>query len=151
MITKYEIISKLLFPKFNQPKESRFKDFFSIYKKKQNNKYSIYLEKIEKGEDKRTSVIIKNIPISYTKLNIQEMLNGIGNINYLYLPLDKNTNKNFGFAFVNVVNYKSIINLNKRIKEYKFNSNEFEMNSTMEICYSKIQGKIGLSKMISKK
>ena len=34
MITKYEIISKLLFPKYNQPKESRFKDFFLMYKKK---------------------------------------------------------------------------------------------------------------------
>ena len=151
MITKYEIISKLLFPKYNQPKESRFKDFFFLYKKKQNNKYSIYLEKIEKGEDKRTSVIIKNIPKSFTKLYIQEMLNGIGNINYLYLPFDKNTNKNFGFAFVNLVNYKSIINLNKRIKEYKINSNEFDINKPLEICYSKIQGKIGLSKMISKK
>lgn len=150
MITKYEIISKFLFPKYYQPKESRFKNFFSIFRKK-NNKYLISLEKIEKGEDKRTSVIIKNIPNSFSKIYIQEMLNGIGNINYLYLPLDKNTNKNFGFAFINFVNYKSIVNLYKRIKEYKFNSNEFEMNSTMEICYSKIQGKIGLSKMISKK
>ena len=64
MKNKYEIISHFLFPKFTQAKESRFINFFSSlsYKKKYNNhlnQYFISLEKIENGEDKRTSVIIK--------------------------------------------------------------------------------------------
>ena len=37
--------------------------------------------------------------------NIKQILEGIGNINYLYLPFDKVMNRNLGFAFVNVVNY----------------------------------------------
>ena len=48
------------------------------------------------------------------------MLNGIGNINFIYLPFNKNTKKNFGFALINVVNYKCIINLCKRIYEFIF-------------------------------
>ncbi len=145
MKTKYEIISNFLFPKFSQPKESRFGKLFSLNLK--NNKYSISLEKIEKGEDKRTSLIIKNIPNKITKASIQEMLNGIGNINFIYLPFNKNTKKNFGFALINVVNYKNIINLCKRI--YEFNFNNFLFDKPIQVSYSKIQGKINLSKIIS--
>ena len=146
MKTKYEIISHFLFPKFSQPKESRFVKLFSLNFK--NNKYSISLEKIEKGEDKRTSVIIKNIPNKITKASIQEMLNGIGNINFIYLPFNKNTKKNFGFVIINVVNYKCIINLCKRIYEYNFNN--FQIDKPIQVSYCKIQGKINLSKNISK-
>ena len=105
MKTKYEIISKLLFPKFSQPKESRFLKFFSsINDKNKNHKHFnhnwISIEKIENGEDKRTSVIIKNLPKILTKDNIKEILEGIGNINYLYVPYDKVINRNLGFAFI---------------------------------------------------
>ena len=41
------------------------------------------------GEDKRTTIIIKNIPNNITKENINEILYGVGNFNFLYLPYDK--------------------------------------------------------------
>ena len=154
MKNKYEIISHFLFPKFTQAKESRFINFFSSlsYKKKYNyhlNQYSISLEKIENGEDKRTSVIIKKIPNNLTKENMKQILEGIGNINYLYLPFDKVINRNLGFAYVNVVNYKNIINLYHRLKEYKFDN--MELNQQMEVYYSKVQGKNSLSNLFAKK
>jgi len=154
MKTKYEIIVSFLFPKFKQPKQSRFLKFFSSLndnnnQNKQFNQYSISIEKIENGEDKRTSVIIKNIPNTLNKENIKQILEGVGNINYLYLPFDKVMNRNLGFAFINVVNYKNIINLYKRLKEYKFENNEFKNN--IEINYSKVQGKNNLSNMFAKK
>jgi RNA recognition motif-containing protein len=154
MKTKYEIISNLLFPKFSQTKESRFLKFFSSLSEKNKtqkhyNYYYISIEKIEKGEDKRTSVVIKNLPKNLTKDNLKKILEGIGNINYLYLPYDKVINRNLGFAFINVVNYKNIINLYKRLKEYKFENNEFKNN--IEINYSKVQGKNNLSNMFAKK
>ena len=58
-------------------------------------------------------------------------------------------NKNLGFAIINLVNYKSIINLCKRINEYNFN--ELKINKSIEVSYYKIQGKINLSKMFVKK
>jgi hypothetical protein len=58
-------------------------------------------------------------------------------------------NRNLGFAFINVINYKNIINLYKRLKEYKFENNEFKNN--IEINYSKVQGKNNLSNMFAKK
>ena len=154
MKTKYEIISNFLFPKFTQPKQSRFLKFFSSLSHNHNdniqfNHYSISLEKIENGEDKRTSVIIKNIPNTLNKEKIKQILEGVGNINYLYLPFDKVMNRNLGFAFINVVNYKNIINLYHRLKEYNFENDEYK--NSIEINYSKVQGKNNLSNMFAKK
>ena len=154
MKTKYEFISIFLFPKFSKPKESRFLNFFSTLSNKNKhylhfNQYSISMEKIENGEDKRTSVIIKNLPNTLTKEDLKSILEGIGNINYLYLPFDKIMNKNLGLAYVNVVNYKNIINLYHRMKDYKFES--VKTGKSVEIYYSKVQGKSSLSKMFAKK
>ena len=153
MRTKYEILLKLLFPKYSQPSESRFINCFSyINNKKKSNKnqnsFSISFEKIEKGEDKRTSIIIKNLPNSINKEYINQILLGVGNINYLYLPFDKYNNRNLGFAFVNLVNYRSIVKLYNKLKNYKFEN--IDMKKPIEICYSKVQGKNELSKMFKK-
>ena len=153
MRTKYEILLKLLFPKYSQPSESRFINSFSyINNKKKSNKnqnsFSISFEKIEKGEDKRTSIIIKNLPNSINKEYINQILLGVGNINYLYLPFDKYKNRNLGFAFVNFVNYRSIVKLYNKLKNYKFEN--IDMKKPIEICYSKVQGKNELSKMFKK-
>ncbi len=150
--SKYEIISNFLFPKFTHPKESRFLNlFYFINKKKKNktfNNFTIYYEKIENGDDKRTTVIIKNIPNYITKENFCNILEGVGNINYLYLPYNKNTNQNLGFAFVNVVNYKNIINLCNRLLKYKFD--KMEIGKSIQINYYRVQGRTNLSNMLSK-
>ena len=72
----------------------------------------------------------------------------MGNINYLYLPFDKKNNKFLGFAFVNVVNYKTLIQLHNKLYGRKLEN--FEMKKTIEICYSKVQGKQELIQMFSK-
>ena len=150
--SKYEIISYFLFPKFSHPKEGRFLKFFYFLNKKKKNKtfnnFTIYYEKIENGDDKRTTVIIKNIPHYITKENFCNILEGVGNINYLYLPYNKNTNQNLGFAFVNVVNYKNIINLCNRLLKYKFD--KIEKGKPIQINYYRVQGRTNLSKMLSK-
>ncbi len=151
---KYEIISYFLFPKFSHPKESRFLHFFSSLSNKKNilkfsNQLSISLEKIKNGEDKRTSIIVKNIPNTITKEYIKKVLEGIGNINYLYLPFDKIMNRNLGFSYINIVNYKNLLNLYKRLTEYNFENHQ--LIQPIEICYSKIQGKNRLSQMFQKK
>ena len=151
-ISKYDIISNFLFPKFNQPKESRFKIFFSsiqnVSEKAKTNNYSISFEKIESGEDKRTTVLIKNIPNFISKDIFLKVLEGTGNINYLYLPFNKFTCKNLGYAFVNVVNYKNIINLCNRLLKYKFD--KIEDGKPIQINYYRVQGRTNLSKMLSK-
>ena len=58
---------------------------------------------------------MKKLLNKITKTFILEMLNGIGNFNFIHSPFNKNRKKIFGFFLINVVNYKNIINLCKRI------------------------------------
>ena len=153
MARKYELVFKYIFPKFSVPNKSRFLgiSFTNNVNNEINtnipmNSFEISLEKIKNSEDKRTSIILKNIPNTLNKENLNKLLHGVGNINYLYLPFDKITKKNFGFAFVNMVNYKSIIKLYNKITCLNFDNNK----KSIEVYYSKIQGKEGLSKMFRK-
>ena len=153
MARKYELVFKYIFPKFSVPIKSRFLGLSftnnnnnEINSNLSMNSFEISLEKIKNSEDKRTSIILKNIPNTLNKENLNKLLHGVGNINYLYLPFDKITKKNFGFAFVNMVNYKSIIKLYNKITCLNFDNNK----KSIEVYYSKIQGKEGLSKMFRK-
>ena len=63
------IILKLYFPQFKSPLTSRFQNFFislnkteNIQEKYKEFSYTIFPDKIMQGEDKRTSIVIKNIP-----------------------------------------------------------------------------------------
>ena len=80
--------------------------------------------------------------ISLMEMLLKEIL-----ILYIFL-LIKIQKKIFGFFLINVVNYKNIINLCKRI--YEFNSNNFQFDKPIQVSYCKIQGKINLSKIILK-
>ncbi len=57
-------------------------------------------------------------------------------INYLYLPFDKIMNRNLGFSYINIVNYKNLLNLYKRLTEY--NIENHQLIQPIEIFYSKI-------------
>ena len=65
-----EYALSLLFPKFEQKKESRFRNFFSeckYYEKKEEKKYELNGHKIFTGEDKRSTILIQNLPKNMTK------------------------------------------------------------------------------------
>jgi len=68
-------------------------------------KYSLDVEKIKSGEDKRTTLMIKNIPNKYSPQMILDTINeaGIaGHYDFLYLPLDFRNRCNVGYAFINM-------------------------------------------------
>ena len=150
------ILLLLYFPQFKSYECSRFESFFiSFYKKekaiKKRKKSSnfIFPEKIIGNEDKRTSLMIKGIPIDISKKEIRNIIEKYGNINYLYIIKDpKNIGNSTSIAFVNVVNYKSIIPLYMNLRNYKFNKNGKIYN--IEILYSNVQGKEKLNQYVKK-
>ena len=155
MKTQTDILMEFIFPRYNKVNYSRFiSDFSEKFEKRRNSfrskkkSFSISLEKIENGEDKRTSVMIKNLPSSITKEDFKTILGDVGNINYVYLPFDKKKNKYLGFAFVNVVNSKTLIQIHNKLYGKKLDN--YQMKKNIEICYSKVQGKNELIQMFSK-
>jgi hypothetical protein len=134
---RYTIILQLLFGGFSNPQESRFVKLFSkdssqseessTSKKSAYKSLNIKSTNIENGKDKRTTIIIKNLPNDISK----EELKSINN-----LPC----------AYVNVINYKSILNIIKQFDLMKNNSSNQNSKdfSKIEIFYSGTQGKSAL-------
>jgi predicted HNH restriction endonuclease len=151
------IILLIYFPQFSSPNNSRFESFFlSIVKennklnKKIKNSKIIFPEKIARNEDKRTSIIIKGIPNNLSKSEFKNYLDKFGNINYFYITKEtKNKRNNTSIAFINVINYKSIIPLFMDLRNLNQKNNSDEDN--IEISYANIQGKIPLKEYVEKK
>ena len=150
------ILLLLYFPQFKSYESSRFESFFiSFYKKEKaikkqkNNSLIIFPEKIISNEDKRTSLMIIGIPLDTSKKEVRNLIEKYGNLNYLYIIKDpKNLESNTSIAFVNVVNYKSIIPLYMNLRNYKFNKNGKIYK--IKIQYSNVQGKEKLNQYLKK-
>ena len=160
-----------LFPNLSHPSQSRFHEFFkklkelnkiqenndkkknhNSYKKSKKNKMELNLYKIQNGMDKRTSLMIKNIPKGIDEMNVIKWLQQLANLNYIFVPKDEFTNKILGFAFINVCNYMDILELLKRLaiaENYYniINNNNFNNNrKKIEVIYSHKQGLKSLTK-----
>ena len=145
-----KLILQLYFPQFNSPLFSRFESLFiilnkndSIIKKKNIISYEIFPDRIMQGEDKRTSLMIKNVPKNIKKKDIRNMIEKYGNINFLSISKDQNID-NFIIAYLNVINYKSIVPIYMGLRKQTFDY--FGKKINIEIYYSKIQGKDELKK-----
>ena len=144
------LLLHLYFPNFESPSSSRFESLFislrksDFYKKNIYTSSIIYPERIIQGEDKRTTLIIKNIPKIIKKREIRSMIEKYGNINFLGLVQDQNID-NFIVAYLNVINYKSVVPIYMGLRKHTFNY--FNRIIQIEILYSKIQGKEELKKI----
>ena len=136
-LPKNEILIKnylrLIFPYFSYPKESRFIKTFSYEVKRKQN------QNILTNIDKRTSIIIKNIPQSLSLEAIKKIIYLPNKIDYIYIPINEN-NRLLGFIFINVINPYYILEINYILKSYK-DKFPFKINKPCEICYSNLQGK----------
>ena len=142
------IFLKLYFPQFNSPPISRFESLFEVLNKKESNKsytipYLISPEIVIQGEDKRTSLIVKNIPKNVTKKEIRNLFEKYGNINFLVIVPDLNF-AHLTVAYLNVINYKSVASIYMGLRKHTFYI--FDKTYNIEIFYSKIQGKENLKK-----
>ena len=156
MINSIErIILFIYFPQFNRPECSRFESFFrtmskndSSKKKKRNKSRTICPEKIVRNEDKRTSIVIKGIPTDMPKKEVRALIEKYGNLNYLYITKDLNCDgeKKTSIAFINVINYKTIIPLFMNMRNYQINSNGEMYN--IKLMYASVQGKKQLKQYV---
>ena len=126
---------------FKYPSESRFKDFFSQYKSKKKRKtMTVNPKNVVLGLDKRTSIIIKNIPNYISDEQFKKIiLNFSHEFDFFYVPLNIKTRKNLRVAFINVLDSKQIVPIYMGLYKMKFIYKS--PNIEMEICYSKVQGK----------
>ena len=142
LVSSLNLNTKLITIIFRHPEESRFKTFFeSIKTKKKRKTMSVNPKNIMLGLDKRTSIIIKNIPDNITSDQFKRIVTKYCPlIDFYYVPLKIRTRKKLRVAFVNVLNYTQIVPIYMGLiykSKFVYNSHDIEM----EICYSKVQGK----------
>lgn len=153
MFGKEISILRLYFPQFSSPPISRFQNFFINLAKIENAKRKkkeisniIYPDKIMQGEDKRTSILIKRIPKNLKKKDVRKMVEKYGNINFLAIAKDEEK-ENCMKAYINMINYKSIVPIYMNLRNVNFNYQGNLLN--IEITYSKVQGKSELKKIFN--
>ncbi|KAF5838586.1 RNA recognition motif 2-domain-containing protein [Dunaliella salina] len=106
--------------------------------------YALNPEKIQRGEDRRTTLMIKNIPNKYTQkmllATVDEQFKGT--YDFFYLPIDFKNKCNVGYAFINMVQPIDIIPL-----MHRFNNRKWERFNSEKVCsisYARIQGRAAL-------
>lgn len=133
---------------FKHPKESRFKSLFLQLKPKNKKKKPKIVQprNIMLNYDKRTSIIIKNIPNNYSSKQFEEVvLKYCKHIDFFYIPSSIKTRKNLRVAFINVLDYKDIVPIYIGLL-FKNNFFPNDPNIKIEICYSNVQGRLELIK-----
>jgi len=114
----------------------------------QERLYGLDMQRIAVGEDKRTTLMVKNIPNKYTQKMLLSLMEErfAGSVpfpfDFFYLPIDFKNRCNVGYAFINMTTPHAIPAL---VEEFhgrrwpKFNSEKI-----CKISYARIQGKNSL-------
>ena len=91
------------------------------------------------GDDRRTTLMIKNIPNKYTQ---RMLLNTIdesfkGTYDFFYLPIDFKNKCNVGYAFINMVQPGYIVPFVQKFDHKKWD--KFNSEKVCQISYARIQ------------
>lgn len=109
---------------------------------------SLSIDNVRTGKDRRSSLMVRNIPNKYTQQMLLSEFAAAGHspnkMDFFYLPIDFKNKCNRGYAFVNFVNYKDIIPF---VEDYNHRGwKRFNSDKICDITYARIQGKAAMLK-----
>ncbi|CAN0915915.1 Protein MEI2-like 4 [Linum grandiflorum] len=106
--------------------------------------FELDVERIARGEDSRTTLMIKNIPNKYTSKMLLAAIDEYcrGSYDFLYLPIDFKNKCNVGYAFINMTDPQQIIPFHKAFNGKKWE--KFNSEKVASLAYARIQGKSAL-------
>ncbi|CAN8298558.1 unnamed protein product [Cochlearia groenlandica] len=106
--------------------------------------YELDVDRILRGEDHRTTLMIKNIPNKYTSKMLVAAIDEYckGTYDFIYLPIDFKNKCNVGYAFINLTEPESIVQLYEAFNGKKWE--KFNSEKVASLAYGRIQGKSAL-------
>ncbi|RLN13331.1 protein MEI2-like 2 isoform X1 [Panicum miliaceum] len=106
--------------------------------------YQLDLEKIRKGDDTRTTLMIKNIPNKYTSKMLLAAIDELhkGTYDFFYLPIDFKNKCNVGYAFINMISPTHIVSFYQAFNGK--NWEKFNSEKVASLAYARIQGRTAL-------
>ncbi|KAL0905161.1 hypothetical protein M5K25_027345 [Dendrobium thyrsiflorum] len=106
--------------------------------------FDLDISRIVRGEDSRTTLMIKNIPNKYTSKMLLATIDEHhkGTYDFIYLPIDFKNKCNVGYAFINLNDPKHIIPFHQAFNGKKWE--KFNSEKVASLAYARIQGKAAL-------
>ncbi|XP_050375448.1 protein MEI2-like 4 isoform X2 [Argentina anserina] len=106
--------------------------------------YELDIDRIMRGDDTRTTLMIKNIPNKYTSKMLLAAIDERhrGTYNFIYLPIDFKNKCNVGYAFINMTDPRQIVPLYQSFNGKKWE--KFNSEKVASLAYARIQGKSAL-------
>ncbi|CAK4091585.1 unnamed protein product [Aphanomyces euteiches] len=110
----------------------------------QESAFSLVLDRVSKGLDRRTTLMIRNIPNKYTQSMLLAEINENHQDDYdfFYLPIDFKNKCNMGYAFINFVTYDAIVPFYQAFNGQKWRN--FNSEKVCAITYARLQGKAAM-------
>ncbi|CAM9946367.1 unnamed protein product, partial [Choristocarpus tenellus] len=108
------------------------------------DEFSLDLKKVAKGLDKRTTIMIRNIPNKYTQAMLLAEIdaNYRESYDFFYLPIDFKNKCNVGYAFINFMDYRRIVPFSREFNAQRWKN--FNSEKVCAISYARIQGKASM-------
>ena len=109
-----------------------------------DGEYSIQCDVIESGYDRRTTLMIRNIPNKYTQQMLLEEINmnHEGTYDFFYLPIDFKNRCNVGYAFINFIEPQTITSFVREFSKQRWRN--FNSEKVCMLTYARIQGKAAM-------
>ncbi|CAN7125745.1 unnamed protein product [Brassica rapa subsp. narinosa] len=106
--------------------------------------YELDVDRILRGDDSRTTLMVKNIPNKYTSKMLLSAIDEHckGTYDFLYLPIDFKNKCNVGYAFINLTEPEKIVPFYKAFNGKKWE--KFNSEKVATLTYARIQGKVAL-------
>ncbi|KAK9276193.1 hypothetical protein L1049_005724 [Liquidambar formosana] len=106
--------------------------------------YELDVDRIMRGEDNRTTLMIKNIPNKYTSKMLLAAIDERhrGTYDFVYLPIDFKNKCNVGYAFINMTDPSLIVPFYQAFNGKKWE--KFNSEKVASLAYARIQGKAAL-------
>nr|GMD57848.1 protein MEI2-like 4 isoform X1 [Ipomoea batatas] len=106
--------------------------------------FELDIDRIVRGDDKRTTLMIKNIPNKYTSKMLLAAIDEHhkGTYDFIYLPIDFKNKCNVGYAFINMTDPSFIIPFYHALNGKKWE--KFNSEKVASLAYARIQGKAAL-------
>ncbi|KAL2935604.1 Protein MEI2-like 4 [Bienertia sinuspersici] len=103
--------------------------------------YELNIERILRGDDNRTTLMIKNIPNKYTSKMLLATIDEQhrGKYDFIYLPIDFKNKCNMGYAFINMTDPLQIVSFHQTFEGRKWE--KFNSEKVASLAYARIQGK----------
>lgn len=102
--------------------------------------YELDIDRIMRGEDNRTTLMIKNIPNKYTSKMLMAAIDERhpGTYDFIYLPIDFKNKCNVGYAFINMKDPSLIVPFYQAFNGKKWE--KFNSEKVASLAYARIQG-----------